>query len=498
MDTPTFIYGNKPYGVTTHQSDPSRPGYKEWLSHSLSQTLFVCHRLDRETTGTMIFATTPESATRLTEAFNNKQVQKEYIFVTDHKPRESSWTCTQSLENNKTGEQQVAVTHFQVLNEEHGYYTIAAQPLTGRTHQIRKHAALSKIPLLGDVDYGGSDYPTFFLHCQKMTIAALNISHETRAPRIFSNLQLLDNPLLAYWLMSVDRRDRLYSTPMQTLRLIHDEDTPLRLDLLGGKGCAGWWSAKPPTGEELQSIHTLMDLLQISEWRLMHYTGLRNRDAALVNKLGSDVWTGYENSLHLEFRNESGLSCGLFLDQRDNRQWLKDISRDKRVLNLFAYTGAFSVAAALGGAQKVTTVDLSKNYVEWSKRNFELNNITIKNHAFHAMDSIDYLKYARKKELLFDIIVCDPPSFSRDKKGQVFRVEKDFPQLLGAACQVLAPGGILLFSNNYEKWTTAKWLSHLRSELANKDIEITEQLNFGWDFETSHHRHMKAFLLEKK
>lgn len=498
MDPLNFIYGNKPFGITTHQSDPHRPGYAEWLGHSLEKKLFVCHRLDRETTGAMIFAATAESAAQLTSAFTEKRVRKEYVFLTDRKPQEKTWTCAQPLENAKTGETQTALTHFECLHENNGIFTVRARPETGRTHQIRKHAALSHIPLLGDNKYGGTDYPAFFLHCERLDIPDLGLSHTAPAPLVFSQIFLLNKPLLVQWLTSIDRRQRLYGNTLNTLRWIHDEGTPLRLDLLGGKACAGWWRDTPPSEQELNSFKELMTLLQVKEWRLMHYSGQRQNDQEIASTLSASEWAGSENTLQLEFRNESGLSCGLFLDQRENRKWTYDHATNKNVLNLFAYTGAFSVAAACGGAKKVTTVDLSKNYIEWTKHNFALNALPIEHHAFHVMDASEYLKYARKKELTFDLIICDPPSFSRDKKGRIFRIEKDFPELLSAACSVLSPDGILLFSNNYEKWTASKWLSELRRALTGKNLEITEKLNFGWDFETSFERHMKAFLLQKK
>ncbi|MCC6138657.1 MAG: class I SAM-dependent rRNA methyltransferase [Bdellovibrionaceae bacterium] len=200
----------------------------------------------------------------------------------------------------------------------------------------------------------------------------------------------------------------------------------------------------------------------------------------------------------MEFKKESGLSCGLFLDQRDNRAWTQSVSANKNALNLFAYTGAFSVAAAIGGAQKVTTVDLSKNYIEWCKNNFVLNGLPIETHGFYAMDTMDYLKYAYKKELQFDLVICDPPSFSRDKKGNVFRVEKDFGELLLLACRVLSPNGRILFSTNYEKWTANRWEQELVKILKSEHLEITQKLSFQWDFETHNERHMKAFLLQKK
>lgn len=499
MESSPFIFGNKPYGVTTHASDPSLPGYQEWLAHTLQKKLFVSHRLDKETTGAIIFSTTSTAAAQLTEEFSNTRVKKEYLFITDKTPPQKKWTNSNPITNEKSQKSLAAETHFEVLNEHSGFFTLRAEPQTGRTHQIRIHAANSGIPLLGDSKYGGTRFAHFFLHCERISIPALQIEHSALPPIVFSQPALLRQPLLVQWLMSVDRRQRLYENLSScAYRWIHEEDTPLRLDILGAKGCAGWWRDTPPTANELKTLEEFFALMKLSEWRLMHYSGQRLQDKPIVDLIYTSSWTGRENDLQLEFRKESGLSCGLFLDQRDNRAWTWAQAKQKNVLNLFAYTGAFSVAAALGGASKVTTVDLSKNYVEWSKTNFSLNQLNIEDHGFYAMDSMEYLKYAAKKQLQFDLVICDPPSFSRDKKGNVFRIERDFAELLKAICKTLSTNGIVLFSTNYEKWTSERWLQELQRELYSEQLEITEKLSFQWDFETSHNRHMKAFLLQKK
>lgn len=500
MSFAPFVFGNKPPNVTTHLSEPHLPGYQEWLAHHLQKKLFVCHRLDRETSGALVFATNSEAAALLTEEFTQGRVEKEYVFVTDKTPKSQSWTCTDAITSSKTNKLQTAETFFEVAHQQGSFYVIRAVPKTGRTHQIRIHAANSGVALLGDIKYGGSKYPQFFLHCVRIQVPALAIDHTTALPHVLRDPTLLSDSLLAQWLTSLDRRERLYGDdiPLSSYRWIHDEGTPLRLDMLGKKGCAGWWRETPPSPLETQSLNTFFNIIKCTEWRLMHYSGQRLQDKPLHDSIATAEWMGMEKNLKLVFKKESGLSCGLFLDQRENRQWVQNQSQGKTVLNLFAYTGAFSVAAALGGASKVTTVDLSKNYIEWCKENFISNALKIEDHGFYAMDSMDYLNYAQKKQMQFDVVICDPPSFSRDKKGNVFRIEKDFTALISAISAVLSPNGILLFSTNYEKWTTQRWKSELLKCTSAEHLEITEKISFAWDFETSHDRHMKAFLLQKK
>jgi 23S rRNA (cytosine1962-C5)-methyltransferase len=149
----------------------------------------------------------------------------------------------------------------------------------------------------------------------------------------------------------------------------------------------------------------------------------------------------------------SGYSQGIFLDQRDNRRELRGrVGQGMRVLNTFAYTGAFSVCGALGGAQ-TTTLDLSQPYLDWARRNFELNGIAQDAHHFCKGDTFHWLRRFGKQGRQFDGVVLDPPTFSRDDKGTVFRVERDFGDLVALAAKVVVPGGWILCCTNFRKMT---------------------------------------------
>ena len=155
-----------------------------------------------------------------------------------------------------------------------------------------------------------------------------------------------------------------------------------------------------------------------------------------------------ESGLNFEISFQSGYSQGIFLDQRDNRAELRSrLAPGKTLLNTFAYTGAFSVFAASAGAT-ATTLDLAQPYLDWAKRNFELNGFDPAGHFFCKGDTFHWLARFAKQGRKFDGIVLDPPTFSRDKDGKVFRVEKDYGQLAKLAFECLAPGGFLLASTN--------------------------------------------------
>ena len=146
---------------------------------------------------------------------------------------------------------------------------------------------------------------------------------------------------------------------------------------------------------------------------------------------------------------QSGYSQGIFLDQRDNRQRVRSRSEPGHtILNAFAYTGAFSVAAALGGAT-TTTLDLSQPYLDWARDNLRLNGIDPGGHFFIKGDSFHWLKRFGKQGRRFHGIILDPPSFSRDDKGKVFRADKGYARLVKLAAACLLPGGWILCTTNH-------------------------------------------------
>ncbi len=144
------------------------------------------------------------------------------------------------------------------------------------------------------------------------------------------------------------------------------------------------------------------------------------------------------------------LDTGLFLDHRPARKLIRERSKGLQVLNLYGYTGSFSVAAAIGGAQQVTTVDLSNTYLAWAERNFALNRIKTTKHRFERADTLPFLQDEFRKRQKYDLIVVDPPSFSNSKKMQAdsFDVQRDHVELLMAVFAVMNTEGRILFSTN--------------------------------------------------
>lgn len=145
------------------------------------------------------------------------------------------------------------------------------------------------------------------------------------------------------------------------------------------------------------------------------------------------------------------LDTGLFLDHRPLRKVFREEAAGKKVLNLFSYTGAFSVYAAAGNAAKVTTVDLSNTYLQWARENMVLNNLLDEaKHTFIQGDVMDFLKNSEED---YDLVFVDPPGFSNSKRMKgTWDTQRDHPALLHFILKKVAPGGIVYFSNNLRQF----------------------------------------------
>ncbi|WP_165004629.1 MULTISPECIES: class I SAM-dependent rRNA methyltransferase [unclassified Enterococcus] len=155
-----------------------------------------------------------------------------------------------------------------------------------------------------------------------------------------------------------------------------------------------------------------------------------------------------ENGVKFATYLNEGLMTGIFLDQKEVRGALTEgLALGKTVLNMFSYTGAFSVAAAMGGALETTSVDLAKRSLKKTQEQFEINGLDPEQQKIIVMDVFDYFKYAQRKQLSYDVIVLDPPSFARNKK-KVFRVAKNYGELVKDSLAILKANGLLIASTN--------------------------------------------------
>jgi len=190
-----------------------------------------------------------------------------------------------------------------------------------------------------------------------------------------------------------------------------------------------------------------------------------------------------ENSLKFLIRPYDGFSVGLFLENRDNRRRVRNMAAGRRVLNAFCYTCGFSVAAAAGGATSVYSVDLSRKYLEWGKRNFEANRISTQGHWFFCSDVLDYYARAKRQGRRFDLIILDPPTFARMRRPRrTFVLEEDLGPLLAGAVELLDPGGILLLATNCRQLALARMEQEIRKAAGNRECTVLERPALPPDF----------------
>ncbi|ULJ61914.1 class I SAM-dependent methyltransferase [Wielerella bovis] len=196
------------------------------------------------------------------------------------------------------------------------------------------------------------------------------------------------------------------------------------------------------TGFSRQNIHLKQRMRQKGTAQY-EKTGILSEDF-IISENGRQFWVNLDKYL----------DTGLFLDHRNTRKVVGDTAAGKRFLNLFSYTGSFTVYAATGGAIYSETVDLSNTYLDWARENFLLNNIDLAQHHIVRADVFQYLADAMRQNKQFDIIVLDPPSFSNSKKMlDILDIQRDQAKLIDGAMNLLAKDGILYFSNNLRSFT---------------------------------------------
>lgn len=459
---------NKPPGWNTHAPSPhANEGIYEWLKHREPRwsSLAIIHRLDKETSGVLVFSKSTAASRSLTLQFTARSVSKTYWMWTDQPVPNRKLTAESALV--RVGEKYVArpvhtgadiaTTHFCQREKVRGGFRIEASPVTGRTHQIRVHAAAHGFPIRGDRLYGGSPSHRLCLHARSIVFQhpVTGTSIRFEAPVDFDA-----DPA------SVLRQALFHSDGTNAFRLIHgqaDGWPGWHLDRLGDFQLSQ--SATPITPVQLDTIRSLTGELSLRG--AAHKILTRRPQRQSIAEVSPQLVLGEsppgtfhvrENGLSFELSFSEGYSVGLFLDQRDNRRRLlvnhvaanfpsPCPSADAEVLNLFAYTCGFSVCAARAGA-RVTSVDLSEKYVDWGKRNFRLNHIDPDRHEFIRGDAFDWLRRFQRKPRRFDVIILDPPTFSRSKSAGTFRADEDYPRLMEAAVKVLHKSGTVLACSN--------------------------------------------------
>ncbi len=560
---------NKPAGWNTHAPAPhAGEGIYDWLRHREPRwaSLAIIHRLDKETSGVLVFGKTPLANKSLTEQFEQRKVAKRYLLWSDRTPPQAELVVRGnivregdhyvSLPSGTDGEP--AETHFKcgMRNVARGTWEVTAEPHTGRTHQIRVHAAANGFPILGDELYGGSPAARVFLHAAEITfrhpatgepvtycapvdftadarlalrraVGLSPVGRDSVEPHLerseASGASISGGPARSETLASL-APPAAVSRARQSLALPGEvETTAFRLVHGAADGWPGWQVEQ--LGEFLlsQSEAALSGAQtdQLAAWlnqfglrgayhkRLDRHVRQTNTPQAspqlVLGEAASERFAVNENGLQFELSFTEGYSYGLFLDQRDNRRRLLtrqvaggfelgDVVRGawcvKKIetppdtlthhaprttlLNCFAYTCGFSVAAAQGGMH-TTSLDLSKKYLEWGRRNFALNGLDAGAHDFIYGDVFDWLRRLTKKGRQFDAVLLDPPTFSQSKDSGVFRAEKDYGRLVVLALALVKPGGVLFASTNCATFSPEEFLATIEDAVQPTRRQVLQQ-----------------------
>ena len=232
----------------------------------------------------------------------------------------------------------------------------------------------------------------------------------------------------------------------------------------------------------------------------IRFKGLDYESAHLYGEEAPQEFLILENGVSYQVFLNDGLMTGIFLDQHEVRGSLVEgLAAGQSLLNMFSYTAAFSVAAAMGGAVETTSVDLAKRSRELSEAHFVANGLALDAHRFVVMDVFDYYKYAKRHDLSYDVIVLDPPSFARNKK-RTFSVAKDYHRLVSEALEILNPCGTLILSTNAANVTKEKFKKQIEKGFQGRKhrylAEYGLPVDFRWNKKEESSNYLKVFTIK--
>lgn len=284
-----------------------------------------------------------------------------------------------------------------------------------------------------------------------------------------------------------EKRKSYYQGDLTTaFRLFNQEGDGfggLTVDLYGDYAVFSWYNSyvyqiRQTISEAFRQIFPEV----LGSYEKIRFKGLDYESAHVYGQEAPDFFTVLENGVLYQVFMNDGLMTGIFLDQHEVRGSLVDgLAMGKSLLNMFSYTAAFSVAAAMGGASQTTSVDLAKRSRELSQAHFQANGISTDDHRFIVMDVFEYFKYAKRKGLTYDVIVLDPPSFARNKK-QTFSVAKDYHKLISQSLEILNPGGIIIASTNAANVSRPKFTEQIDKGFAGRSYQILNKYGLPADF----------------
>ncbi len=513
---------NKPAGWNTHAPAPDAgEGIYDWLRSREKRwaDLSILHRLDKDTSGILVFGKSTLANQSLTAQFATRQIRKSYLLLTDRQPPSAAIVIRSRLRRVRDARAShtdgvEAETCFEPISLSSEIskpvrsHLLRALPRTGRTHQIRVHASENGFPILGDTLYGGTPAPRLYLHAEELEFLHPE-SQKAVCYRVSADFLSDSRGEL--------RRAVVEPAATDAFRLVHG----------ASDGWPGWYvdrlgswllsqsSFAPSRDQETELARLSAEFgargvyHKILSRQVRQTCGSQASPQLAFGECAPARWPVLENNLRYHMSFQEGYSVGLFLDQRDNRRrmatgWVGHNfpslpGMGARLLNCFAYTCGFSVAGAAAG-MRATSLDLSKKYLDWGRANFELNHIDPASHDFIYGDVPDWLGRFKKKNRQFEVIVLDPPTFSQSRQSGAFRVEKDLGNLVGEALHLLSRRGFLLVCANAADWAPSAFLDLVQTAVARQGRKLLHQYYVPQppDFPISRHEpsHLKTVWLQ--
>ncbi len=468
---------SKPAGVNTHRADlHAQDGMYEWVQRQRrDDSLSVLHRLDKATSGLLVFGKSTAANRSLAAQFEQRRVDKHYeLIVRRDDGRAASLRCEEPIPGGDHG-LHAASTDFELRATGRGFQRYVGHPHTGRTHQVRIHAESSGMPIVGDTDHHGESAARLFLHAARLRLegpdgTALDL--DDACPGSFDRLMDHGDRDSAAMraLVAHEARAALFD-PADTDAYLwidrdHDGFAGVRVERLGDTVLVLNYTdhAVPPSW--LEAFEAAAPALSVYEQHRPR-AGAAS-PARLVAGRDRPRFEVVELGLrYVVDLDASATSSGLFLDQRETRrQLLATDLAGRTVLNAFAHTGSLSVAAAAAGAETLS-LDLSRRYLDWAADNLRANGMDPADHDFIYGDALEWMNRLAKKGRAFDLVLVDPPSSSTSRKGaKRWSVERDLDTLVERAVRLCTEGGTVFVSTNHRKTQWPRFLDHLERGLA--------------------------------
>ncbi|MFC9540092.1 class I SAM-dependent rRNA methyltransferase [Lysinibacillus sp. NPDC056959] len=290
---------------------------------------------------------------------------------------------------------------------------------------------------------------------------------------------------------AIQNREAFFNNPQTTaFRIFNGEGDGiggLTIDFFDSYYMVSWYSAGIYSFKEevYEALAETVDYKAIYEKKRFDTKGqYMEQDDFVMGTPGEFPIIVSENNMNYAVNLNDGAMTGIFLDQREVRLAIRErYAEGKNMLNTFSYTGAFSVAAALGGAVKTTSVDVAKRSLAKTIEQFSVNSIDYESQDIKVMDVFNYFKYAQRHNLKFDLVVLDPPSFARTKE-RTFSTAKDYPKLLVDTIAITEKNGIIVASTNNASFGMKKFKSFIDQAFKETKTayKIVEEFSLPKDF----------------